>query len=68
MKQEFLFIWFEQLHIANRWPKYEFSSETLFDEKYLMTLLAVTIPQEFSILLENKDYKNEGTVRVSKVQ
>ena len=46
-KREYLLKWFELFHVSNKCENYEFTSDTLFDDMYLLQVLAFGIPNEF---------------------
>jgi hypothetical protein len=46
-------MWFEFFHLANGWPKCEFSTELLFSDRYLLQILSIGIPSDFDPIDED---------------
>jgi hypothetical protein len=45
-----MFRWFELFHVAHQWPRYEFCTDLLFSDKYLLRVLATGIPNDFELI------------------
>lgn len=61
-------MWFELFHVSNGWPKFEFSTDLFFNDKYLLTLLAVALPKEFEYVDEVEYAAASGSLSHTKQQ
>ena len=49
-KNEFLYKWFELYHVSLEWPAYEFATDLLFSDNYLLKILSIGIPNDFETI------------------
>jgi hypothetical protein len=60
-------MWFELFHVSIGWLKCEFCTDLLFNDKYLLKVLAVALPHEFEYT-EELEPESTTTTSLSKQQ
>jgi len=67
-KREFLFKWFEAFHISKGWSRYEFTSDILFSDEYLLQLLSSAIPGDFTPLDDEMTIPNASALSKAQLE